>query len=165
MSGRARVVASLNTPSVCVLAGIKPQTLDYWARTGLVTPSVRGSSGRRVPRLWSVKDVVIVRAIKALRDAGCPLPKVRQVKRLVEEGWGQDLTSTVMFWDGRDVLALRAWGDVESILARPGQQVLHLVALPLHHWVTETESQAELRSVVPRLKLPNTARHQRAANY
>ena len=140
---------------MCALAGIKPQTLDYWARTGLVTPSVRGSSGRRVPRLWSVKDVVIVRAIKALRDAGCPLPKVRQVKRLVEQSWGQDLAATVMFWDGQDVLALRAWGDVESTLSRPGQQVLHLVALPLHHWVIEAESQAQPAPAVVRLRPPN----------
>ena len=55
------MTSSLETPAVCALAGIKPQTLDYWARTGLVTPSVRGSSGRRVPRPLVGKDVVIVR--------------------------------------------------------------------------------------------------------
>ena len=147
MPRQRKLIASLETPEVCALAGIKPQTLDYWARTGLVVPSVRGSSGRRVPRLWSVKDVVIVRAIKALRDAGCPLSKVRQVKRLVEESWGQDLTATVLFWDGRDVLAVRPWGEVESLLARPGQTVLHLVALPLHHWVTEAEQRARAQPV------------------
>jgi DNA-binding transcriptional MerR regulator len=132
------VVASLATPQVCALAGLKPQTLDYWARTGLVTPSVRTSCGRRVPRLWSVKDVIVVRAIKALRDAGCPLSRVRRVKRLVEEGWRQDFSEVVLFWDGRDVLALRPWGDVESAFARPGQQALHLVVLPLGHWIHET---------------------------
>jgi DNA-binding transcriptional MerR regulator len=157
-----RLVASLETPSVCALAGVKPQTLDYWARTGLVVPSVRASAGRRIPRLWSVKDVVIVRAIKALRDAGCPLAKVRRVKRLVDESWGQDLTATVLFWDGRDVLAVRSSGEVESMLLRPGQQVLHLVVLPLHHWVTETEHQAVVRpsSVAGR---PRNQPHRRAA--
>ncbi len=124
------------------LAGVKPQTLDYWTRTGLVTPSVRASSGRRVPRLWSVKDVVIVRAIKALRDAGCPLSKVRKVKELIADSWNQDLSAAVLFWDGRDVLAVRPWGEVESALVHPGQHVLHLVALPLHHWVREAEQRA-----------------------
>jgi DNA-binding transcriptional MerR regulator len=141
---KGALVASLETPAVCALVGIKPQTLDYWARTGLVVASVRPSAGRRVPRLWSVKDVVVVRAIKALRDAGCPLTKVRHVKRLVEESWGQDLSATVLFWDGNDVLAVRPWGEVESVFRRPGQQVLHLVALPLHHWVTEAEERSSL---------------------
>jgi hypothetical protein len=94
-----------------------------------------------------VRDVVVVRAIKALRDAGCPLSRVRKVKQLVEETWGQDLTATVLFWDGRDVLAVRPWGDVISTLARPGQQVLHFVALPLAEWVEETELRAKSRPV------------------
>jgi DNA-binding transcriptional MerR regulator len=155
------LVASLETPSVCALAGVKPQTLDYWVRTGLVVPSVRASAGRRVPRLWSVQDVVIVRAVKALRDAGCPLATVRRVKRLVEENWGQDLTATVMFWDGRDVLVMRPSGEVESMLLRPGQQVLHLVVLPLHHWVSETEHRAEVRPATPSRRLKN-APHRRS---
>jgi DNA-binding transcriptional MerR regulator len=155
------LVASLETPSVCAFAGVKPQTLDYWARTGLVVPSVRASAGRRIPRLWSVKDVVIVRAIKALRDAGCPLAKVRRVKRLVEDSWGQDLTATVLFWDGRDVLAVRPSGEVESMLLRPGQQVLHLVVLPLHHWVTEIEHQAEVRPA-SRARRPRNQPHRRS---
>ena len=135
-------VACLETPAVCALVGIKPQTLDYWARTGLVVASVRSSAGRRVPRLWSVKDVVIVWAIKALRDAGCPLAKVRQVKELVEDNWGHDLTATVLYWDGKDVLAVWPWGDVESALLRPGQQVLHLLAVPLGQWRTEAEERS-----------------------
>lgn len=142
MSRERVVVASMETPAVCALVGIKQQTLDYWARTGLVEASVRSSTGRRVPRLWSVKDVVIVRAIKALRDAGCPMARVRQVKDLIEDSWGDDLTSNVLYWDGRDVLAVRPWGDVESALLRPGQQVLHLVALPLDHWVSEAEERS-----------------------
>lgn len=162
MSRDRKLVASLETPAVCALAGVKPQTLDYWARTGLVVPSVRASAGRRVPRLWSVKDVVIVRAIKALRDAGCPLAKVRRVKMLVEEIWGQDLTATVLFWDGRDVLAVRPWGEVESALSRPGQQVLHLVALPLHHWVTETQQRAGTQPTALNRPRPRVGRDQRA---
>jgi DNA-binding transcriptional MerR regulator len=139
VSREGALVASLETPAVCALVGIKPQTLDYWARTGLVVASIRSSAGRRVPRLWSIQDVVVVRAIKALRDAGCPLVKVRQVKHLIEESWGDDLTATVLYWDGLDVLAVRTWGDVESALLRPGQQVLHLVAIPLDHWINEAE--------------------------
>lgn len=160
----ATTVAFLETPRVCALTGVKPQTLDYWVRTKLVSASVRPSAGRRVTRLWSVKDVVVVRAIKALRDAGCPLSKVRRVKKLIEECWEQDLTATVLHWDGLDALAVRPWGEVESTILRPGQQVLHLVALPLDRWIAETESQSRVEPVLrPRNSNNGTARRRKVS--
>jgi hypothetical protein len=86
---------------------------------------------------------VAVRAVKALREAGCPLQKVRKAQAIVEQMWkGQAAGEVVLFWDGSDVLALEEWGTLVSALKHPGQMVLHLVALPVTHWSREAEAEA-----------------------
>jgi len=128
---------------VCALTGIPSATLDYWARTGLVRPSLVGPEGRRYTRWWSIADVVAVRAVKALREAGCPLQKVRRAQTIVKQmRIGQPVGEVVLFWDGSDVLALEEWGNLVSALKHPGQMVLHLVALPVTHWSREAEASA-----------------------
>ena len=107
------------------------------------------------PVRWSVRTSSSSAAIKALRDAGCPLPKAlaSQAAGGTKLGPGPHCHSHVLGWTRRSCLG--AWGDVESTLSRPGQQVLHLVALPLHHWVIEAESQAQPAPAVVRLRPPN----------
>lgn len=133
----------LSTPAVCRLAGVAPSTLNYWIRTGLVKPSIAASRGKRFDRWWSISDVVLVRAVKALRDAGCPLQTLRKAKAQVERYENEGLGDVVLFWDGGDVLVLEKWGTLRSAVVKPGQQVLHLVALPLQTWMKETESEAQ----------------------
>lgn len=135
----ARVIEALDTPTVCRLARISPRTLDYWVRTGLVRPSVRPSSGRRVPRLWSVSDAVEVRTIKALRDSGCPLQRVRKARLVLQRRWKETASDQLLYWDGLDLLAIGPWGEVSSLLIQPGQQVLHVVAVPVGRWRQESE--------------------------
>src|SRR6266487_2732711 len=65
-------------PDVCKLVGISYRQLDYWARTGLVTPSVREAGGSGTQRLYSFKDLVQLRVIKKLIDAGVTLQRVRK---------------------------------------------------------------------------------------
>jgi DNA-binding transcriptional MerR regulator len=132
------------------LAGVKLKTLDYWVRTGLVTPSIRATPGRRRSRLWSVQDAVFVRAVKALRDGGCPLQTIRKAQTLLEQRWKQTLRDVVLFWDGKDLLGLGPWGRWSSLVQSPGQQVLHVVALPLQHWRRETESVMQLAAATRR---------------
>ena len=138
-----QVIDGLSTPGVCALVGVPLSTLDYWVRTGLVSPSIRPSAGKRATRWWSISDVVVVRAIKALREAGCPLQRVREVKALIERKWGEPLESVVLYWDGSDVLGIERWGTVRSTLKHPGQEMLHLVALPMDTWRREVEASAE----------------------
>jgi DNA-binding transcriptional MerR regulator len=125
---------TLDTPTLCRVLRIAPSTLNYWVKTGLVKPTAAPGRGQRFTRHWSVEDALLVRVVKALRDAGCPLPKVRQAKAAVSARWAEDLTQQVLYWDGGDIIALRPWGDVESLLRHPGQQLLHLVALPVGEW-------------------------------
>lgn len=131
MADGRTLVDGVSTPSVVALTGVPAATLDYWIRTGLVAPSLVPSQGRRSTRWWSVPDVVVVKAVKALREAGCPLQKVRDAKRVLGQGAEEGV---VLYWDGADVLAVEPWGDVYSAIKHPGQQVLHLLALPIHRW-------------------------------
>src|SRR2546428_8826460 len=65
-------------PDVCKLVGISYRQLDYWARTGLVTPSVREAGGAGAQRLYSFRDLVQLRGIKKLLHTGVSLQKVRR---------------------------------------------------------------------------------------
>jgi DNA-binding transcriptional MerR regulator len=138
-----QVIRAIPTPAVCRLTGVAPATLDYWVRANLVAPSVRGSNGRRVTRLWSVGDAVCVRAIKALRDAGCPLQVVRKVKDVLSQLGEDAFKDQILYWDGSDVLGVDRWGELQSLRRRPRQLMLHVVAIPIADWAQEAA--AELR--------------------
>ena len=130
----------LPTPVVLRLTGLRPSTLDYWVRVGLAEPSVRASQGRRKTRRWSVRDVVSVRALKALHDAGCPHRLLLRAKAQLAEAWESQLRDRHLFWDGHDLLTLQPWGEIESVIRRPRQAQLHVVAVPLELWTQETEA-------------------------
>ena len=52
-------------PTACNAAGITYRQLDYWARTGLVEPTVRGASGSGSQRLYSFRDILILKVDQA----------------------------------------------------------------------------------------------------
>ena len=64
-------------PTACSAAGITYRQLDYWARTGLVEPTVRGATGSGTQRLYSFRDILILKIIKRLLDAGISLQQIR----------------------------------------------------------------------------------------
>ena len=64
-------------PVACSAAGITYRQLDYWARTGLVVPEVRGASGSGSQRLYSFRDILMLKVIKRLIDAGISLQQIR----------------------------------------------------------------------------------------
>ena len=65
-------------PDVCRIVGISYRQLDYWARTGLVTPSIRDAHGSGTQRLYSFQDLVSLKVIKKLLDTGVSLQRVRK---------------------------------------------------------------------------------------
>jgi len=69
----------LRSPEVCAATGITYRQLDYWVRTGLVSPSITRSDGPGIYRLYSPDDLARLRAIKVLIDFGVSLQKVRQI--------------------------------------------------------------------------------------
>src|SRR5689334_13603196 len=64
-------------PTACSAAGITYRQLDYWARTGLVDPTVRSATGSGTQRLYSFKDILLLKIIKRLLDAGVSLQQIR----------------------------------------------------------------------------------------
>jgi DNA-binding transcriptional MerR regulator len=130
----------LPTPTVLRLTGLPASTLDYWVRLGLAQPSIRPSQGRRKTRRWSVRDVVSLRALKALHEAGCPHRLLVEAKRRLADGWEPQLRGRLLLWDGQDLLAIQPWGTIESIIRQPMQAQLHLVAIPLDLWTDEAQA-------------------------
>jgi len=135
------------TPEVLKLCGVSPSTLANWIKADLCRPSILGQDGQRAVRYWSVQDVVTVRTIKALRDAGCSLGTVRKVAAALDAGWNATMADSVLLWDGRDVLTMDTAGNVVSVIRRTGQSmirqtVMQLTTFPLGAWVQEAESRA-----------------------
>ena len=64
-------------PTACQVAGITYRQLDYWARTKIVTPSIRGARGSGSQRLYSVRDILILKMVKGLLDTGVALANIR----------------------------------------------------------------------------------------
>jgi DNA-binding transcriptional MerR regulator len=73
MTTRTAALEGFRATEVCRLAGITYRQLDYWARQGYVTPSVRKAAGSGTNRLYSLEDLDHVRALAKLRALGLPL--------------------------------------------------------------------------------------------
>ena len=128
-----------STPTVSRLTGVPPATLNHWVSTGLIVPEVRGPSGRRATRYWSLTDLITVRVIRKLRELGCPLQTLKKVRKKLKDEGG-DFGNRVLVWDGRDVLEIAEWGVVRSLIKFPNQGVLAPTIMALK----ELKIQAEI---------------------
>jgi len=110
-------------PIVTKLVGISYRQLDYWARTGLVTPSVRAADGSGSHRLYSFEDLVELRVIKRLLDAGISLQKIREaIGYLRRESAGRPLSDVTLISDGERIYACQSGEEVIDVLSN-GQAV------------------------------------------
>lgn len=109
-------------PEVCRTIGITYRQLDYWARTGLVTPSIREAGGSGTQRLYSFQDLVVLKVIKKLTDAGVSLQRVRKaIAYLRQNGHAQPAGITLMS-DGSSVYACESEDEIIDLVKR-GQGV------------------------------------------
>jgi DNA-binding transcriptional MerR regulator len=109
-------------PEVCKVVGISYRQLDYWARTGLVTPSVKDAGGSGTQREYSFKDLVLLRTIKNLLDAGVSLQSIRRAIEYLREQLGTEPSSVTLVSDGRRVYACTSPDEIVDLLSR-GQGV------------------------------------------
>jgi len=115
-------------PTVCRLTGVTYRQLDYWARTGLVTPSITPASGSGSKRSYSYGDVLEVKVIKSLLSSGVSLARARQAVECLRSSLGADLAaSSLVLSDSGSVLA-QSDGDLVDLL-RGGQGVFNIVPL------------------------------------
>ena len=103
-------------PTACSAAGVTYRQLDYWARTGLVEPSVRGATGSGTQRLYSFRDVLLLKIIKRLLDAGVSLQQIRTAIVHLRERGTEDLTRVTLMSDGASVYECRSADEVIDLL-------------------------------------------------
>jgi DNA-binding transcriptional MerR regulator len=115
-------------PQVCALIGITYRQLDYWARTGLLRPSIADARGSGTQRLYSYTDVVELKVIKQLLDAGISLQRARRAVECLRDGLGGDLASSNLVLVGTDSVLAHSVGEVVDLL-KGGQGVLNIVPL------------------------------------
>ncbi|MGH3355510.1 MAG: MerR family transcriptional regulator [Nocardioidaceae bacterium] len=103
-------------PTACSAAGITYRQLDYWARTGLVDPTVRAATGSGTQRLYSFKDVLLLKVIKRLLEAGVSLQQIRGAVHHLRERGTDDLTRVTLMSDGASVYECTSSDEVIDLL-------------------------------------------------
>ena len=90
-------------PTACSAAGITYRQLDYWARTGLVEPSVRSATGSGTQRLYGFRDILVLKVVKRLLDSGVSLQQIRVAISHLRERGVEDLAQITLMSDGASV--------------------------------------------------------------
>jgi DNA-binding transcriptional MerR regulator len=109
-------------PTACSAAGITYRQLDYWARTGLVEPSVRGATGSGTQRLYGFRDILVLKVVKRLLDTGVSLQQIRVAVSHLRERGVDDLAQITLMSDGASVYECTSADEVID-LVQGGQGV------------------------------------------
>lgn len=102
--------------TACHAVGISYRQIDYWARTGLVTPSVRDATGSGTQRLYSFRDLVVLKVVKRLLDAGVSLQNIRKAIETLRSHGVEDLACITLISDGTTVYECRSAEEVVDLL-------------------------------------------------
>jgi len=89
--------------TACRVAGISYRQLDYWARTKLVEPSIQTASGSGTHRLYSFRDILVLKVVKRLLDTGVSLQQIRTAAEHLHERGVTDLAEVTLMSDGQSV--------------------------------------------------------------
>ena len=137
-------------PQVCKLVGITYRQLDYWARTGLLTPSIQSAAGSGTQRRYSFGDIVQLKVVKRLLDAGMSLKKIRQAMDILraELDSDQPLADVTLLSDGATIYAAHSATEVVDVF-RGGQGVFGIAVGPV-----QQELEGDMLELFP--ELPET---------
>ncbi len=104
-------------PTACAAAGITYRQLDYWARTGLVEPSVRAAHGSGSQRLYGFRDILVLKVVKRLLDTGISLQQIRAAVQHLRNHGTEDLAQVTLMSDGVSVYECTSPDEVVDLLA------------------------------------------------
>jgi DNA-binding transcriptional MerR regulator len=148
--------AGYRGPTACKAAGITYRQLDYWARTGLVEPAVRGAAGSGSQRLYGFRDILVLKVVKRLLDTGVSLQQIRTAVEHLRERGVEDLAQITLMSDGASVYECTSADEVID-LVQGGQGVFgiavgrvwrevegSLAALPSEHAAEQSFPDDEL---------------------
>ena len=110
------------------IVGITYRQLDYWARTELIRPSLSDASGSGTRRRYSYRDLLKLKAVKALIDAGIRLALIRRVFEFLEEKLDEDVVQVNLVIQGSSVMVQRGEEEIIDLLHN-GQGVLNILPM------------------------------------
>ena len=110
------------------IVGITYRQLDYWARTDLVQPSISRATGSGSRREYSYRDLLELKVIKSLLDAGIRLEQVRKVFAYLRNNLGEDVASANLVIDGSSSVLVSTGEELIDLLQN-GQGVLNVLPL------------------------------------
>jgi DNA-binding transcriptional MerR regulator len=127
-----QAIDGYRAPQVCNLVGITYRQLDYWARTGLITPSLQQAAGSGSQRLYAFPDIVQLKVVKRLLDAGMSLKKIRRAMDIlrVELASKSPLSDVTLLSDGKTIYAAHSPSEVVDVF-RGGQGVFGIAVGPV----------------------------------
>src|SRR5688572_29416035 len=103
-------------PTACAAAGITYRQLDYWARTGLVEPGIRSAHGSGSQRLYSFRDILVLKVVKRLLDTGVSLQNIRTAVSHLRERGVDDLAQITLMSDGASVYECTSPDEVVDLV-------------------------------------------------
>lgn len=145
-----QITDGYRAPQVCSLVGITYRQLDYWARTGLITPSLRRAAGSGSQRVYAFPDIVQLKVVKRLLDAGMSLKKIRKAMDILRAELLSEtpLSNVTLLSDGRTIYAAHSASEVVDVF-RGGQGVFGIAVGPV-----EEELVGEIHRLFPDHAIP-----------
>ena len=102
--------------TACVAAGITYRQLDYWARTDLVAPSIKSAAGSGSQRLYSFRDILVLKIVKRLLDTGVSLQNIRTAVEHLRKRGVADLESMTLMSDGSSIYECASPEEIIDLL-------------------------------------------------
>lgn len=133
-------------PTACKAAGITYRQLDYWDRTGLVSPTIRNASGSGTQRLYSFRDILVLKVVKRLLDTGVSLQQIRIAVKQLESYGVEDLSEITLMSDGASVYECTSDDEVID-LVKGGQGVFGIAVGRVWREVEGTLSELPIEHV------------------
>lgn len=120
--------------TACSAAGITYRQLDYWARTSRVEPSIRSASGSGTQRLYGFRDILVLKIVKRLLDAGVSLQNIRTAVDHLRNRGVTDLERITLMSDGASIYECTSSDEIIDLLAG-GQGVFGIAVGKVWHEV------------------------------
>jgi|TARA_B100000029_G_scaffold430931_1_gene442204 hypothetical protein len=132
-------------PEVCNITNITYRQLDHWTTTGLVEASIRNIKGSGFHRIYSFQDIVKIKLVNKLRDAGVSLQKIRIALKNIKKILGKNINMSdiSLFSDGKSIYVVTDNNEMLDLLKK-GQAVFGISLGPVH-----TETEAKIFSLYP----------------
>ena len=132
-------------PEVCKITGISYRQLDHWTSTALINASIRNIKGSGYHRIYSFQDIIQIKLVNKLREAGVSLQKIRIALKNIESILGDNIniSDVSVFSDGKSIYVISD-NDQMIDLLKKGQAVFGISLGPVH-----SEAEAKIFSLYP----------------